>query len=150
MLLHKIDKNILINKHRIQIIEIAEEGEKSCKDILLYNLDKIPSGVLKLENDLIVQATDKDLYEWGIINNEYLCNELRKERTKALNTLLIYDKAVLNRDQKQTKEEKEVRDQYKKEWLNITKKVKSNDYIKIERPVHPSFISYYEQFREGN
>jgi len=150
MQLHKIDRNILINEHRIQIVGLVQEGEKSCNNILFYDLDKIPSGVPKLENDLIVQATDKDLFEWGIINNEYLCNELRKERTRAFNTLLIYDVAVLNGDQEQTKEEKEARDQYRKEWLNITKKVKSSIYTEIERPVCPSFISYYEQFREGN
>ena len=88
MLLHKIDKDILINEHRIQIVGTVQEGEKNCNNILFYDLDKIPSGVSKLEGNLIVQATDKDLFEWGLIDNKYFCNELRKERTKALNTLL--------------------------------------------------------------
>ena len=150
MLLHKIDKNILINEHRIQIVGIVEEGERNCENILFYNLEEIPSGVPKLEENLIVQATDKDLLEWGMINLEDIKNELRKERIKAFNTLLIYDVAVLNGDQKQTEEEKEARNQYRKEWLNITEKVRSNDCLGIERPKCPSFISYYEQFEEGN
>lgn len=150
MQLHKIDRNILINEHRIQIVGMVQDGEKSCNNILFYDLDKIPSGVPKLEGDLIVQATDKDLFEWGMIDIEDIKNELRKERTMAFNTLLIYDVAVLNGDQEQTKEEKEARDQYRQEWLNITKKVKSSIYTEIEKPKCPSFISYYEQFREGN
>lgn len=147
MTLHKIDKHILINEHRVYIVGIVEEGDKESDSILFYDLDKIPSGVPKLVDGVIVPATEEDLFNWGIISYNDLCDKLRRERVEVFHTMLIYDMAVLVGDQEQTLEEKELRNEFKKEWLDITEKVDKTEYKPVERPIMPEFMVYYQQFK---
>lgn len=144
---HKIDKHILINEHRVYIVGIVEEGDKESDSILFYDLDKIPSGVPKLVDGVIVPATEEDLFNWGMVTREDLCNKLRRERVEIFRTMLIYDVAVLNGEQEQTLEERELRDKFKKEWLDITEKVDKTEYKPVERPIMPEFMVYYQQFK---
>lgn len=147
---HRIDKNILINEHRIQIVGIVNgENELVCNNTLAYDLSKIPSGVPKLVGDIIVTATEEDLFNWGIISYNDLCDKLRRERVEAFYTMLIYDMAVLVGDQEQTQEDKEVRNKFRQEWLDIVEKVDKNKYRKVDRPEMPEFMKYYKQFKGG-
>lgn len=72
---HKIDKNVLINEHRILIVGTALPNEIECENTLLYDLSKIPSGVPKLVDGVIAPATLQDMYDWGMINIEDLKGE---------------------------------------------------------------------------
>lgn len=147
---HRIDKNILINEHRIQVVGVVSgDDELVCKNTLAYDLSLIPTGVPKLVDGVIVQATEEDLFNWGIINYNDLCDKLRRERVEVFHTMLIYDMAVLVGDQEQTEEEKEARNKFRKEWLDITEKVDKVEYKKVERPIIPEFMKYYEQFKGG-
>lgn len=146
---HKIDKNALINEHRILIVGTALPNEIECENTLLYDLSKIPSGVPKLVDGVIVPATKEDLFNWGIISYKDLCDKLRRERVEVFHTMLIYDMAVLVGDQEQTEGEKEARNKFRKEWLDITEKVDKVEYKKVERPIIPEFMKYYEQFKGG-
>lgn len=147
---HRIDKNILINEHRIQIVGmVSGENELVCNNTLAYDLSKIPSGVPKLIGDTIVSATEEDLFNWGIIGYNDLCDKLRRERVDAFHTMLIYDMAVIVGDQKQTQEDKEARNKFRQEWLDIVEKVDKNEYKKVDRPEMPDFMKYYEQFKGG-
>ncbi|MDH6459651.1 hypothetical protein M2102_003313 [Fusobacterium sp. PH5-7] len=145
--IYKLDKNILINEHRVYVVGIVEEGDKESDSILFYDLDKIPSGVPKLVDGVIVPATEEDLFNWGMVTYEDLCNKLKRERVEIFRTVLIYDVAVLNGEQEQTLEERELRDKFKKEWLDITEKVDKTEYKPVERPIMPEFMVYYQQFK---
>lgn len=143
--LHKIDKKALIEKHRIIIMGIVSEGEIPCDKTIFYNLEDIPSGVPKLVNGVIVPATEKDLFDWGMINIDDIRDRIRLERIEAFKTLLIYDVAVLRGDIQESKEEKMIRDNYKKAWLDFPERITEENVFLINVPKTPEFIEYFNQ-----
>ena len=148
---HKIDKNALINEHRILIVGTALPNEIECENTLLYDISKIPSGVPKLVDGVIVPATLQDMYDWGMINIEDLKDEARRKRNMDFKALDAYDKAVLRGDIAETETDKKLRDKFRQDWLDITNQFNENfENIKlIKFPYMPDFIAYFRQFNEG-
>jgi len=147
--LHKIDKKALTDEHKIIILGVVTDGDIPCHGTLFYNLEEIPSGIPKLVDGKIVPATKEDLYNWGIITLEDIRNELRLERAEAFKTMFIYDIAVLNGDKEQTKEEKEQRNIFRKQWLDLPNRLNESNVFLIKRPIMPDFISYFNQYKGG-
>lgn len=147
---HKIDKNVLINEHRILVVGTALPNEVECESTLLYDLSTIPSGVPKLVDGVIVPATPQDMYDWGMIDIEDLKDEARRKRNIDFKALDAYDKAVLRGDITETETEKRLRDQFRQDWLNITNQFNAR-FVNIELikyPEMPDFIAYFRQFNE--
>lgn len=147
---HKIDKNALINEHRILIVGTALPNEIECENTLLYDLSKIPSGVPKLVDGVIVPATLQDMYDWGMINIEDLKDEARRKRNMDFKALDAYDKAVLRGDITETETDKKLRDKFRQDWLDITNQFNENfeNIELIKFPYMPDFIAYFRQFNE--
>ena len=147
---HKIDKNALINEHRILIVGTALPNEIECENTLLYDLSKIPSGVPKLVDGVIVPATLQDMYDWGMINIEDLKDEARRKRNMDFKALDAYDKAVLRGDIAETETDKKFRDKFRQDWLDITNQFNENfeNIELIKFPYMPDFIAYFRQFNE--
>lgn len=148
---HKIDKNALINEHRILIVGTALPNEIECENTLLYDISKIPSGVPKLVDGVIVPATLQDMYDWGMINIEDLKDEARRKRNMDFKALDAYDKAVLRGDIAETETDKKLRDKFRQDWLDITNQFNENfeNIELIKFPYMPDFIAYFRQFNEG-
>lgn len=147
---HKIDKNVLINEHRILIVGTALPNEIECENTLLYDISKIPSGVPKLVDGVIVPATLQDMYDWGMINIEDLKDEARRKRNMDFKALDAYDKAVLRGDIAETETDKKLRDKFRQDWLDITNQFNENfeNIELIKFPYMPDFIAYFRQFEE--
>lgn len=141
---HKIDKNALINEHRILIVGTSLPNEIECENTLLYDLSKIPSGVPKLVDGVIVPATLQDMYDWGMINIEDLKDEARRKRNIDFKALDAYDKAVLRGDIQESAEGKRARDEFRQDWLDLP-----NSYTDLSTPIEelypvlPAIIAYF-------
>lgn len=146
-MLHKISKKALIDEHKILIMGVVGEGDIECHNVMFYDLDNIPSGVPKLEDGKIVPATLEDLYKWGMITIDDIRDTIRLERTEVFKTLLIYDVAVLTGEQAQSDEQKRIRDNYRKMWLDFPDRITPENAFVISPPEMPEFISYYKQFK---
>lgn len=144
---HKIDKNALINEHRILIVGTALPNEIECENTLLYDLSKIPSGVPKLIDGVIVPATLQDMYNWGMITIDDIRDNIRVERVEAFKTLLVYDVAVLNGDEEQSPEQRMIRNNFRKAWLDMPQRLNENNIFSLKSPIMPDFIAYYKQFK---
>lgn len=68
-----------------------------------------------------------------------------KSNQEAFKTLLIYDVAVLRGDIQESKEEKMIRDNYKKAWLDFPERITEENVFLIDVPKTPEFIEYFSR-----
>lgn len=146
-MLHKIDRIVLEKEHRILIVGVVGNGDIPCDRVLFYDLSKIPSGVPKLENDVIVSADTQDMYNWGMITIDDIRDNIRVERVEAFKALLVYDVAVLNGDEEQSPEQRMIRNNFRKAWLDMPQRLNEDNMFSLKSPIMPDFIAYYKQFK---
>jgi len=114
--------------------EIIQNGE-----IVIYDI----YSQKNVEGE-IVDKTRQDFITENILTLESEKTKAREERDKQLKSLDLYDKAVLRGDIVEDEQNKQVRDNFRTEWLLVP-----NDYSDINIPIEdfypviPEFIKYF-------
>lgn len=98
----------------------------------------------KVVDNEIVEKTREDYIQEGLITLKTEKEKARMEREKVFNALDLYDKAVLRGDIEESPEEKKIRDEFRKVWLELP-----NNYVDINTPIEelypvlPAIIAYF-------
>ena len=120
------------------------DGEVIIDDkIIQYN-----TAEEKVVDGRVVKKTREEMIKDKVITLETEADKARMERSRALAALDLYDKAILRGDIKETPEMKEVRDKFRKDWLELPNKY-SDITVPIEElyPEIPATIQYFMRGR---